>query len=754
MKENIELATVSVTEIAYARHKVIYENDKPIDYLYLDVSKSFEKYTGLKPELLIGNRVTEVIPNIRQDSMDWVDFYGKIAKIKQEKNLVQYSAVLEEYYNIHVISEGDGIFVTLFNTNSGGINSEAGQLKRIELLNEILKNPKDTVEEILDQYMNASIDLTESKIGYLYFYNKENEQFVLNNWSNDVMKECNILEKRTTYDLHKTGIWGEVVRQKRSIVVNEYQEFHPLKKGYPEGHAPLSRWMSVPIWDSGEIVGVLGLANKETHYDSIDIAQIDILLKNVWNLVKIKRKEEELSRNHNLLKITIDSIGDGIISLDETGIITNINEQAIHLLQLEDKDYLNSHYSMLLVEHAKLKHELDMIIATKTRRDSNMFQEYKPNMETELYVNVRYFLMKDKRELSSGVILVVNDVTDYVLKRKETEYLRDHDALTGLYNRKYAEDYINELDVSHTVPTSVIFCDLNGLKLTNDVFGHVEGDRLIKNASSHLQKFKEKGAIARWGGDEFVLVLPNVDEDEVIEIVKSIKNVTSQGKEKVSIAIGYSVKKDTDIALFEVIKEAEKKMYQTKIIESEKYKEYVVDLVKTRLFENSDENEEHANAVRMFSIAIGKRIGLNKDEIGLLAQAAYLHDLGKIGVETTILEKPGSLTKKELDIVQKHSEIGYQISRSVPELSPISNYILYHHEWWNGEGYPRQLQGAEIPLFSRIISVADAYVSMLSKRYYRDIMTKEETLAELKRYKGIQFDPKIVDKLLEHLEEK
>ena len=747
------MKNIPTFSVAYARHKVLYSDGKPTDYIFLEANGSFEHYTGLKPTDIIGKKVTDIFPGIRKDSIDWVDFYGGIATEKQEKTLVQYSDLLDRYYNINIYSEGDGTFVTIFNTLADDAQESTHLEARIDLLNEILKNPKETIEELLDQYMNASIKLTDSKIGYLYFFDRESEKFILNNWSNDVMKECTILEKRTTYDLHKTGIWGEVVRQRKSMVVNDYQAYHPLKKGYPEGHAPLIRWMGVPIWDHDEIVGVLGLANKETDYDSVDVAQIDILLRNVWNLVKVKRKEEELYKNHNLLRITIDSIGDGIVSIDESGVVTNINDKAITLLQLEDKPYLNEHFSVLLKPHEKLENELNIIINTNIRKSPNVFIEYQPNLKEDLYVNVRYFILRDEHNISNGAVLVISDVSDYVNKRKETEYLRDHDALTGLSNRRYAEHYLTQLDISQTIPVSTIFCDLNGLKLTNDVFGHEEGDKLIKCAAESMLKYKDAGMVARWGGDEFIIVLPNTDEGETEDIINSLKENISNQEIDVSIATGFYVKRNIRDNLFDLIKLAEKDMYQNKLNESERHKQYIIGILLNELHKDYAENEEHGLAIMNMSAILGKKLGLSENELETLEQCSFLHDLGKIGVENSILQKPGKLTKKEYELVSKHSEIGYNIARSVPELAGLAKFILSHHEWWNGDGYPRELEGEAIPLFSRIISITDAYESMTSDRPYRKAMCSKDAVKELVKYKGVQFDPQLVDIFIDSIDE-
>jgi HD-GYP domain-containing protein (c-di-GMP phosphodiesterase class II) len=137
--------------------------------------------------------------------------------------------------------------------------------------------------------------------------------------------------------------------------------------------------------------------------------------------------------------------------------------------------------------------------------------------------------------------------------------------------------------------------------------------------------------------------------------------------------------------------------------------------------------------------------GKDLDQLTLLTM---LHDIGKVAIRESILKKPGPLTLEEWEEMKKHPEIGYRIAQNTPELSAVAEYILFHHERWDGTGYPRGLAGEEIPLLCRILAVADAYDAMTSNRVYRQAMGKQEALAELKRNAGTQFDPALVEKFI------
>ena len=163
------------------------------------------------------------------------------------------------------------------------------------LLN-IMQHRTKTAQEFLDYALDEVIRLTDSKIGYIYFYHEDRRQFVLNTWSRDVMKECKITNPQTCYELDKTGIWGEAVRQRKPIILNDFHADHPLKKGYPAGHAPLTKFMTVPVFKEDALVAVVGVANKVSDYDETDVLQLTLFMDAVWKSVEIKTAEEQLRK--------------------------------------------------------------------------------------------------------------------------------------------------------------------------------------------------------------------------------------------------------------------------------------------------------------------------------------------------------------------------------------------------------------------------------------------------------------------------
>ncbi|MCX7905852.1 MAG: HD domain-containing protein [Elusimicrobiales bacterium] len=183
---------------------------------------------------------------------------------------------------------------------------------------------------------------------------------------------------------------------------------------------------------------------------------------------------------------------------------------------------------------------------------------------------------------------------------------------------------------------------------------------------------------------------------------------------------------------------------------------FYLELVETlvRIIDAKDSyTGDHASRARERAVKLAKKLNVPQQMIKSIEYAALLHDMGKIGVNEKILTKPGKLTDEEYREMKKHPEIAYQILSPIEFLNPVAKMIRYHHEWYNGMGYPEGLKGEEIPLGSRIVSVIDAWDAMTSDRPYRKALSKEQAIEELKKGSGKQFDPKVVSAFLELLEE-
>lgn len=350
------------------------------------------------------------------------------------------------------------------------------------------------------------------------------------------------------------------------------------------------------------------------------------------------------------------------------------------------------------------------------------------------------------------------DITDRKKNENELVFLSFHDQLTGLHNRRFFEQELQNFDTPGNLPISIIMCDVNGLKLINDSFGHDSGDMLLKKAAQTIKKVCREGdLVARIGGDEYVLLLPRTSAHESVEIATQIKNLAS--KEKVaniqlSISYGYDTKTTGNQSLIEIIANAENHMYRHKLYERSSIRSKTIDLIMNALFEKSNREAAHSNRVSSICKSIAAEMKMDMNAVNQMKIAGLIHDIGKIGVDESILNKPGSLTMQERSRIERHPEIGWRLLSSTNEFSELAQFVLNHHERWDGCGYPNGLKGEEIQIEARIIAVADAYDAMTSERSYRKALSKKEAIEELKRCSGTQFDPEIVHVLVRRVLEK
>ncbi len=365
------------------------------------------------------------------------------------------------------------------------------------------------------------------------------------------------------------------------------------------------------------------------------------------------------------------------------------------------------------------------------------------------------------------VYVVITSVILYLLLRgllkkveqseKDNLYLSYNDVLTGLYNRRYYEMEVKRLDTEKNLPISVIMADVNGLKMINDAFGHQLGDQLLKKAADTIGSIcRPKDVLARWGGDEFVILLPNTTHEEAEKIVDQIKEICCRENIDmlhVSMSLGWDTKISLDVDFAEILKNAEDDMYKHKIINNEGLRGKLINTIIKTLYEKNPREEQHSERVGEVAQRIGAAIGFSETEVGKLKLIGKLHDIGKIAIEDGILNKAGQLTEKEQEEIQRHPDVGYRILSATSEMLDLADCVLAHHERWDGKGYPRGLSGEQIPIEARIIALADSYDAMSSERPYRKALNEEVILYEIRKNSGYQFDPAIakvfVEKVLE-----
>lgn len=350
------------------------------------------------------------------------------------------------------------------------------------------------------------------------------------------------------------------------------------------------------------------------------------------------------------------------------------------------------------------------------------------------------------------VASIIWETTERKRAEREIRYLSFHDKLTGLYNRAFFEEEAQRLCTDRQRPLSLILGDVNGLKLVNDAFGHQRGDELLRRMARVLRgACRKEDVVARWGGDEFLILLPRTPQDVAMAICDRIASSCAEltlGPIPLSISLGVATATGPGEEFPQLLREAEDRMYRRKLLESRSAQSSLISSLGKALWESSHETEEHAERLGRMAGQFGAALGLSPSQLDELSLLAALHDIGKVGIPSTIREKPGPLTPDEWETMKKHPEIGSRIVQAAPNLAGIADAILAHHERWDGTGYPQGLKGTAIPLAARVLTIVDSFDVMTHERPYKTAQSVDHALAELERCAGTQFDPELVQVFL------
>ncbi len=313
---------------------------------------------------------------------------------------------------------------------------------------------------------------------------------------------------------------------------------------------------------------------------------------------------------------------------------------------------------------------------------------------------------------------------------------------------------MHRIERSRYKSVGLILCDVDGLKLVNDTLGHASGDRLLRAVAEVLKGcFRGNDVLSRIGGDEFAVLLPNVTESIVEKARRKIVSAIDLYNEShsdlpLSLSVGFAVSSTPPFDMRDLFRKADNEMYREKLHRSQSARSAIVETLKKALEARDFMTEGHCDRLQQLVTMLAKSLGLPEKTQTDLRLLAQFHDIGKVGIPDRILHKEGPLDAEEFAEMRRHCEIGHRIAVSSPDLAPIADWILKHHEWWNGQGYPLGLKEEEIPLACRILAIADAYDTMTNDRPYRKAMSKKEAIEELIRCAGTQFDPVLVKKFL------
>ena len=502
---------------------------------------------------------------------------------------------------------------------------------------------------------------------------------------------------------------------------------------------------------------------KLSHAYNLMAEHIQDLILNLERKVSARTMELEaaniqLRNSEENIRLLLDSTAEAIYGLDMDGNCTLCNQSCLNMLMYKQEELIGKNMHWLI--HSKNAEGAPIPIEECNINRALTNGEY-VHAENEVYYRsdgtffpVEYFSYPQYREgVLVGAVVTFMDITDRKKSQEKILDLSYHDQLTGLFNRRYFDEELKRIDVEANLPITIIMADMNGLKLINDSFGHIAGDQaLIRTAKILAGEFREADRIARYGGDEFVILLPKTDKTKAERIVNRIYGTVLQEKissVSISVSIGYDTKSKAEENIFEIYKKAEDRMYRQKLVMSPQFKRNLVEAIMNEVHEKSESEAEHSNRVSELCEQTGRALKMADRELSILKNAAYLHDIGKITVDAKILNKQGRLTDLEWEEIKHHSEVGYRILSTVNGMAEIAEYVLSHHERWDGTGYPKGTKGTDIPLISRMIAITEAYEAMTSGRCYKSAITKEAAIVELRSNAGTQLDPELTELFIE-----
>lgn len=496
----------------------------------------------------------------------------------------------------------------------------------------------------------------------------------------------------------------------------------------------------------------------DVHSSPLELDGQQYLFSVITDATEREQNAAALDQERELHKTTMDAIHDGVITTDAAGRISYLNPAAEQACGWQTMEVQGQPFEEILPLCHEYTREPLIGLVAGVLADGQGQEIGEPTSllkkdQTMIPIETSLAPIRAQNGSISGVVVVFRDITLSREKKRRIEYLSYHDALTGLYNRRFYEQLFSQKELKLAHPMAFVMGDVNGLKLTNDVFGHTIGDLLLQSIAQTIKDTAgPRHRVIRWGGDEFMIVMPGSDLKDAERLVRRIKEqlqaICINGTIEASVSFGMALKKSRDDEPGAVLKKAEEMMYQIKLLESKSMRGTTINALLAALDEKKAETKAHTMRLSAHVMKLADLLDLNVETKNRLILLTMLHDIGKVGIPDHILGKPGRLTEAEWQIMQTHSEIGYRITANVPELHVVTEEILHHHERWDGSGYPAGLSGEKIPLNSRILAIVDAYDVMTHEQLYQPARSHEEAIAELQQQAGRQFDPRLVERFI------
>ncbi|NTW05538.1 MAG: PAS domain S-box protein [Peptococcaceae bacterium] len=710
--ENIDSSTFTSSYVPQGLvcHEIIFDDrGNPINYKIISVNKDFEDKTGLKKEDLLEKTILDIVPGMNRQ---WIEVFAKVAMTGEPYHCQGYCENLDKYISIFAYSSIKGQFNILF-TDISDKKINDGQCPESEDKYHLLvENCHDIIytfdRNMIIRYISSAV---ECLLGY---------------------SVSMVTDMPVHSFLHPDDIKSAWEAVDEMTVSGKVKRNIEMRVKHSDG---TWRWYSANI-----------------SFTDCEAGNRPIFQGVARDITERKNAERAIFIEKEKFKATLLSVGDGVIATDTNGDILIMNESAESLTGWCKEDAVGSFIGRIIKminigtgdnNDCCLQKVLESSSLVNFSSDCVLISKAGKKLAIEGNASPIW----DQEGNISGVVIVMRDSTEKKKKQAEIEYLSFYDQLTGVYNRRFFEEELKRRNVEVNLPLSIAILDVNGLKLANDAFGHSQGDKILKDVTKAIiAESRTDDIVARIGGDEFVILLPKTSHNQTQIIIDRMRKAIV--KEKVndinlSVSFGWATKTEISQELQKILLEAEDNMYACKLSESPGIKHKTIKVLMKTLYERSRSEEYHSRCVSQLCEKMGIAMGLTQASTNELKLLGLMHDIGKIAVSEDILNKPEQLNHPEWLQIRRHSETGYRILSSVNEFSLIAEYVLAHHERWDGRGYPKRLSGNNIPVQARILSVIDAYAAMTGICTYQKAINKDAAVEEIKNKAGTQFDPDI-----------
>jgi diguanylate cyclase (GGDEF)-like protein/PAS domain S-box-containing protein len=595
-----------------------------------------------------------------------------------------------------------------------------------------------------DELRKTQTELEAARARYFEIYELAPVGYMILS-SNSIVQEAN-LTSATMLGINKSDL---IKRRLTKFILEEDQDiFYLFNKELVNSGEPQDCELRL-IKKDGTIVWIHLFAMVGQDINGQKIFRIVIN-----NIEDRKRIEKALKESEEKFRSLYSNMSQGIayckVSTDQTGtpvdfVILDINQSFTALLSIERDMLIGKQISEIIPILDGLFEAYMMVVQT-----GESF-----NHEIGLAKIGKSFQIFAFRPKFQYIALLMSDITDRLTRDKEIEYVSYHDMLTGLYNRRFLEEEIKRMDTARNLPITIIMGDMNRLKLVNDIFGHKKGDEFIcKTADAIKASCRPEDLVARWGGDEFMILLPKTSAEDALKIIDRIL-AACEGQMvneiPLSIAFGIAAKITENESIEDILRDAENAMYKSKSKESIRNRKEIIDSLVKILFQKSPFEEKHAHRVSALCHKTAVALGYDPEKVNMITLAGLMHDIGKVAVSVQILENPSNLNDEEWLEVKKHSEIGHKVVGSAQEMAEIGAAILAHHERLDGNGYPFGSKLQDIPVAARIICIADSFDTMTNPSTYHKRMTIQEAVEEIRKNEKAQFDPEIAEIFIKQL---